>query len=455
MSGPILIKDTTVVTANRNNEIIKNGSVLIENGEIIDVGKHVRATSAEFIINGKGRIVLPGLINTHVHLAQGILRGLVPDNVALIKWLKDWVWPLQGNIDKEIMDISTKLTLLEMINSGTSAFVATSVNARYDVDRTVENVYKSGMRAAIGKQIMDTPGYADQPQILHQGLIEDAGLSFKIFDQMYKKWHGRDDRIWMWFSPRTPGAVSDELFRKIAETVREYKSGVTMHLAEVRDDIRYFAGLGKTPGRFLKDLGMVGRNFVYVHGVWLNEDDMEIFAKSGTSISHNPSSNSKLGSGIAPVTKMLSKGVNVTIGTDGGPSNDDYDIIREMKLALLLQKVNNLDPQAISVLDMIKMATINGAWSMGIEQLTGSIEKGKRADIAIFNLRAPHLVPSVVPISNLIYSGTGMDCTDLMVDGKFLKKDGKVVTVNEEEVYEKSNTLAAELLSRANLKEWT
>jgi cytosine/adenosine deaminase-related metal-dependent hydrolase len=455
MSGSILIKDATIVTANRNNEIIKNGSVLIENGEIIDVGKHVRATGAEFVIDGKDRIVLPGLINTHVHLAQGILRGLVPDNVALIKWLKDWVWPLQGNIDKEIMDISTKLTLLEMINSGTSAFVATSVNARYDVDRTVENVYKSGMRAAIGKQIMDTPGYADQPQILHQGLIEDASLSFKIFDQMYKKWHGKDNRIWMWFSPRTPGAVSDELFRKIAEAVREYKSGVTMHLAEVRDDIRYFAGLGKTPGRFLKDLGMVGRNFVYVHGVWLNEDDMEIFAKSGTSVSHNPSSNSKLGSGIAPVTKMLSKGVNVTIGTDGGPSNDDYDIIREMKLALLLQKVNNLDPQAISVLDIIKMATINGAWSMGIEQLTGSIEKGKRADIAIFNLRAPHLVPSVVPISNLIYSGTGMDCMDLIVDGKFLKKDGKVVTVNEEEVYEKSNTLAAELLSRANLKEWT
>ncbi|MEM0124540.1 MAG: amidohydrolase [Candidatus Micrarchaeaceae archaeon] len=453
MSDTILIKDSTVVTANSKNEIIKDGSVLIENGEIVDVGKRVQG-KAEFVIDGKNKIVFPGFINTHVHLAQGILRGLVPDNVALIEWLKDYVWPLQGSMSEDIMDISTKLTLLEMINSGTSSFVATSINARYNTDRTIENVYKSGMRAAIGKQVMDTPGYADKPQILHQGLVEDVETSFKIYEHMYRKWHSRDNRVWMWFSPRTPGAVSDELFRRIADTVREHRSGVTMHLAEVRDDIRYFASRGKSPGKFLKDLGMVGRNYVYVHGVWLNDDDMEIFAQSGTSVSHNPSSNSKLGSGVAPITRMMEKNVNVTIGTDGAPSNDDYDLVREMKLALLLQKVNSLNPQAISVFDMIKIATINGAWSMGIEQLTGSIEKGKRADIAIFNLRAPHLVPPVAPVSNLIYAGTGMDCTDLIVDGRFLKKGGKVLTVDENEVYEKSGKFAAELLSRANLKEW-
>ncbi|MEM3196955.1 MAG: amidohydrolase [Conexivisphaerales archaeon] len=453
MSDTILIKDSTVVTANSKNEIIKDGSVLIENGEIVDVGKRVQG-KAEFVIDGKNKIVFPGFINTHVHLAQGILRGLVPDNVALIEWLKDYVWPLQGSMSEDIMDISTKLTLLEMINSGTSSFIATSINARYNTDRTIENVYKSGMRAAIGKQVMDTPGYADKPQILHQGLVEDVETSFKIYEHMYRKWHSRDNRVWIWFSPRTPGAVSDELFRRIADTVREHRSGVTMHLAEVRDDIRYFASRGKSPGKFLKDLGMVGRNYVYVHGVWLNDDDMEIFAQSGTSVSHNPSSNSKLGSGVAPITRMMEKNVNVTIGTDGAPSNDDYDLVREMKLALLLQKVNSLNPQAISVFDMIKIATINGAWSMGIEQLTGSIEKGKRADIAIFNLRAPHLVPPVAPVSNLIYAGTGMDCTDLIVDGRFLKKSGKVLTVDENEVYEKSGKFAAELLSRANLKEW-
>ncbi len=452
MSGTVLIKDSTIVTANKKNEIIKNGSVLIENGEIVDVGKSVSSSGAELVI--KDKLVFPGLINTHVHLAQGILRGLVPDNVALIEWLKNWVWPLQGNMSGEIMDISTKLTLLEMINSGTSSFVATSINARYNVDRTIENVYRSGMRAAIGKQIMDTPGYADKPQILHQGLVEDAETSFKIYEQMYRKWHNKNNRMWMWFSPRTPGAVSDELFKRIAETVKEHKSGVTMHLAEVRDDIRYFASRGKSPGKFLKDVGMVGRNYVYVHGVWLNDDDMYIFAKSGTSISHNPSSNSKLGSGIAPVTTMIKRGVNVTIGTDGAPSNDGYDLVREMKLALLLQKVSNLDPQAMSVLDMIKVATINGAWSMGIDNITGSIEKGKRADVAIFNVKAPHLVPSIAPVSNLIYSGAGMDCTDLIVDGKFLKRDGKVLTVDEEEVYDKANAMGVELLSRANLKEW-
>lgn len=453
MSGSILIKGAYVVTANDKGEVIKEGDVYVEDGEIVSVGKGLRE-KAEHVIDGRHRLVMPGLINTHVHLAQGILRGLVPDNVALIEWLRDWVWPLQGNMDEETMAISTKLTLLEMINTCTSSFIATSINARYGTDRVIEEVYKSGMRAAIGKQIMDIPGYADKPQILHRGLIEDPELSIKIFNEMYSRWHGKDGRIWIWFSPRTPGAVSDELYRRIGEIVKEKGSGVTMHLAEVRDDIRYFAGRGTTPGRFVRDLGMVGRRFVYVHGVWLNEEDMEIFAGTGTSVSHNPSSNCKLGSGIAPVKAMLAKGVNVALGTDGGPSNDSYDMVREMKLALLLQKVASLDPTSLDVMTAVRMATRNGAFAMGIENMVGQIRPGMRADIAIFNLRSPHMVPSVNPLSNLVYSGQGSDCTDLIVDGKFLKKDGKVLTINEEEVYEKADKYAEELLRRAGLKEW-
>ncbi|MGC8569114.1 MAG: amidohydrolase family protein [Nitrososphaeria archaeon] len=450
----ILIKNAYIATADESSPIIKEGSIYVEDGIIAEIGKEVQTRSAEFVIDGRDKIVTPGLINTHVHLAQGILRGLVPDNVTLIEWLRDWVWPLQGNMDEEIMDVSTKLTLLEMINGCTSSFVATSINARYGVERVIENVYRSGMRAAIGKQIMDIPGYADHPQMLHQGLIEDPELSFKIFNDAYSRWHGRDGRIWIWFSPRTPGAVSDELFRRIAEIVREKSSGVTMHLAEVRDDIRYFAGRGTTPGRFLKELGMVGRRFLYVHGVWLNEDDMKIFASTGTSVSHNPSSNCKLGSGIAPVVKMLKTGVNVALGTDGGPSNDDYDMIREMKLALLLQKVSNLDPQSIDVFTVLRMATVNGAYAMGIENEVGKLKKGMKADIAVFNTKAPHLVPRIQPLSNLVYSGTGNDCTDLIVDGKFLKRDGKVLTIDENEVYEKVDKYAAELLSRTKLHSW-
>ncbi len=453
MSGSILIKGAYIVTANDKNEIIKGGDVYIDDGQIVEVGKGIKER-AEHVIDGKDKLVMPGLINTHVHLAQGILRGLVPDNVALIEWLKDWVWPLQGNIDEEIMEVSTKLTLLEMINTGTSSFVATSINARYGTERVIEEVYKSGVRAAIGKQIMDIPGYADKPQILHKGLIEDPDLSLKIFNEMHSRWHGKDNRMWIWFSPRTPGAVSDELYRKIGEIVREKDSGVTMHLAEVRDDIRYFSGRGTTPGRFVRDLGMVGRKFVYVHGVWLNEEDMDIFARTGTTVSHNPSSNSKLGSGIAPVRAMIARGVNVALGTDGGPSNDSYDMVREMRLALLLQKVNSLDPTAIDVLTAVRMATRNGAFAMGIEDLVGQIKPGMRADIAVFNMRAPHLMPSVNPLSNLIYSGQGSDCTDLIVDGRFLKMSGKVLTINEEEVYEKANKYAEELLRRAELKSW-
>ena len=454
----IYIKNAYIVTANGKGEIIKDGSIFIEDGEIKEVGKSdsMKAYRPEYLIDAAHKVVMPGLINTHVHLAQALMRGLVPDNVNLIEWLRDWVWPLQGNMTEDEAAVSTELTLLEMINSGTTTFLATSVNGRYGVNRTIDAVYKSGIRGAIGRQIMDIPGYADQPQMLHSGLIEDADKSLKEFEYVYGRWNNKDGRIWIWLSPRTPGAVSDDLFRRISLVVSEHNSGVTMHLAEVRDDIRYFGSRNTSPARFLKDLGMVGPKHVYVHGVWLNEEDMGIFAGTGTSVSHNPSSNSKLGSGIAKVVSMLRNGVNVTLGTDGGPSNDTYDLLRELRLALLLQKVDNLDPQAFNLMEAIKLATINGARGLGIEAMVGSIEVGKRADLAIFDVRKPYTSPSVIaPISNLVYAGTGSDATDVIVDGKFLKKNGKVLVLDESLVIEKAERASAELLARAGKKDWT
>lgn len=454
----ILVKHAYIVTVDGSNRVLKDGALYTEDDRVVAVGKTDevlrKASSPEFIIDGKGKVVLPGLINTHVHLAQGLLRGLVPDTISLIEWLKDWVWPLQGNFEGEDGVVSAQLTILEMLSSGTTSFVATSVHTRYNPDAIVKVVMQSGIRVALGKQTMDVPGYAEHEGILHPGMVEDKEHSLKLFRDLYKKWNGKDDRIWIWLSPRTPGACSDELYYELAEIKREFDTGLTMHLAEVRDDIKYFKSRGTTPAKFVEGFGLVGQKTVYVHCVWFEDEDIEIFARTGTSVSHNPSSNAKLGSGIAPIIKMLKAGVNVTLGTDGGPSNDSYDMIREMRMASLLQKVANLDPESIDLLKVLQMATINGAKAMGIDHMVGSLESGKKADFIIIDLKRAGLVPTINPLSNVIYSGVGSDVRDVVIDGRFVKKDWKVLTLDEEKVLERAEERAKLLLERAKKRPW-
>jgi 5-methylthioadenosine/S-adenosylhomocysteine deaminase len=453
----MLIKNAYVVTVNPGNEVIKNGSIYIEGGRIEEIGKSdsVKKGSPEYTIDGRGKLVLPGLINTHVHLAQAILRGMVPDYVRGVEWLTDWTWPFQGIMTPAEAETSAKLAMLEMIDTGTTCFLASSVNGRYDVDRVISAVYRSGMRCAIGRQIMDSPGYADKSQAVHPGLVEEAETSFHNFEEMYKKWNAKDNRIWVWLSPRTAGAVSDELFRRLALATSQHHSGITMHLAEVSEEVGYFNGRHTTPAEFVEEFGMTGPKYVYVHCVFLDEAGMEVFARTGTSVSHNPSSNSKGGSGIAKVVKMLKKGVNVSLGTDGGPSNDSYDLLREVKATLLLQKTDNLDPKAIGVMTGIRMATINGAKALGIDHLVGSLEVGKRADIAIYDLQRPNLTPSTIaPLSNLVYAGFGSCASDVVIDGKFIKKDGRVLTLDADEIIKNANKMSVDIYRRAGKKDW-
>ncbi len=454
----ILVKHACIATVDGSNRILKDGALYTEDDRIGAVGRTEEvlkvASRPEFVIEGNGKAVLPGLVNTHVHLAQGLLRGLVPDTISLIEWLKDWVWPLQGNFKGEDGVVSSQLTILEMLNSGTTSFVATSVHTRYNPEAIAEVVLKSGIRAALGKQTMDVPGYAGHESILHPGMVEDKERSLKLFMDLYRKWNGKGGRVWIWLSPRTPGACSDDLYKELAEIKKEYNTGLTMHLAEVTDDIKYFRSRGTSPAKFVEGFGLVGPKTIYVHCVWFEDEDIEIFARTSTSVSHNPSSNAKLGSGIAPIVKMLNRGVNVALGTDGGPSNDSYDMIREMRLASLLQKVINLDPKAIDLLKVLRIATINGAKAMGVDHMIGSLEVDKKADFIVVDMKRAGLTPTINPLSNIIYSGTGRDVKDVVIDGQFVKKDWRVLTLNDEEVLKRAEERAETLLERAGKKPW-
>ncbi len=453
----IYVRGGWVITLDKERRIIKDGAVAIEDGVIIDVGKREELDkkhrfTSDIVLDVSRHIILPGLINTHVHMMQALLRGCA-NYVSLIDWLTKRIWPLQGNYTPDEAVVSAKLAIVEMIKSGTTTFLETGLVGRYGPDRIIEEAVKpSGIRAALARHVMDLTGYATQENVLHEGLVEDGDTSLKDTIRLYHKYHGWMNKLWIWFGPRTPGAVSTTLYREIATKARELKTGITMHLAEVREDVEYtLKNFGKKPVEFAHWLGLTGSKTVLVHVIWVTDEEIDILARTKTNVSHNPCSNMKLGSGAARISDMLKKGVNVTLGTDGGPSNDDYDLLREMKHAALLQPLRTLNPKSIRVEEVIEMATINAAKALGIDNITGSIEVGKRADIITIDYWQPHLKPLNNPLSHLVYSASGHDVRNVIIDGKLVMFERKVLTINEEKLLNEVDRAAYTLYERAGI----
>ncbi|MEM0443437.1 MAG: amidohydrolase [Candidatus Caldarchaeum sp.] len=453
-----LFKGGFVIPVDGRRHIIRDGSVLVDGDKIEMVGSWEQVSphsAGAEVVDAQNCVIIPGLVDTHVHLAQALLRGLVPDNVTLIPWLKNWVWRFLGVYDYEDAKASAALCMLEMLKTGTTSFIEIHLHTRYGFNGIAELVEKSGIRGVLSKTIMDMKGYSTEEDIFPPGIIEDGEACVREFKEMHKRWAGKaDGRIDVWLGMRSAGAVSDDLFHEAAALAKEYDTGITNHVAEVREDLEYYRkAYGTGVSGFLEKFNMLGERHVYAHCVWLNEEDMRKFAATGTTVSHCPSSNMKLGSGIAPVSDMLRLGVNVSLGCDGGPSNDTYDMIREMKTAALLQKARTLDPRAISAWDVLEMATRNGARAMGRLNQLGSLEPGKKADIVVVSLRRPSVTPVSNPLSLLVYSASGEDVRDVMVNGKFVVRNKQALTLNEEEVVRNANKHLERIVEKAGFGE--
>ena len=451
----VLIKGGTIITMDAHRRVIRDGAILIEDSGISLIGKvdEVRPRSrAEFEIDATGKIVLPGLIDTHVHLAQALIRGCA-DDTSLIDWLQKFVWPLQGNFDAQDGRVSAELCMLEMIKSGTTTFLESLLHTRYGFDGIAKAVERSGMRGILSKTVMGMPSYGTEKSIMHEGMIEDAETCLREVETYYNRWNGKaGGRVQVWYGARSLGACTPELYSRIAEGAKRLKIGITMHLGEVQEDVKYAnKEFAKLPVEFMDQVGVMGPKVVFAHGVWLAEKEWKILAAKGATVAHCPSSNTKLASGIAPVPEMIKHGVNVGLGCDGGPSNNCYDMIREMKLASLIQKVRLYDPIVMSAEDVLELATINGAKALGLDNEIGSLEVGKKADLAIVRLDSPHLTPTLNPISHLVYSGEGSDVDTVIVDGKILMARGQIRTLNESAIIQEANARAARLLERAGI----
>lgn len=422
-NASIIISASWIFTSNSEGQLLSDYSIVIENDKIIDLVPQDKVFD-EYEANDTYQltdyILIPGLINTHTHAAMSLFKGFA-DDLPLQDWLNDYIWPAEKEfINSSFVKDGSILALSEMIKSGVTTF-----NDMYFFpDATAEAVKELGVRSNIGLVVLDFPtNYATDPE---DYLLK--GFEFR------DKWRN-EELITTSIAPHAPYSVSDEAFTLINTYSEELSINIHTHLHEtqweIEDSIEKY---GITPVQRLNNLGIIGPSLMAVHCVHLNDQDMATLAKNKVSIVHNPSSNMKLGSGIADIAKMLKQNLNISLGTDSSASNNRLDMMEEMRLAALLIKGSTKSPESFSANEAIKMATINGAKALGLESIIGSIEKNKKADLVAIDLNSIENQPIYNPLTTLVYSSSRSDVSYVWIDGEIKLKDKKLVKIDEERI---------------------
>lgn len=452
----ILIQNAMLITVNSTRDVFLDGSVAIDQGKIIDVGPTNEIAAkypARTVIDGQGFVAMPGLVNTHMHLPQVMMRGLY-DNIEAMDKLKNYTWPIQGCYTESDALTSAKLGLLEMIKSGTTSFISTGLHPRYGIPAIIQATIDSGIRAMISKYVMDLGGYALDNGALHKGMHETGETSKAQALELIRDWNGSGNgRIHIWISPRSVGGCSVDLFRWVCETARKNQVGITTHWSEVQNNVDYtLESFGLRPVFFAEKIGLLGPDVTFAHGIYLDDAEIDLLAKTGTNIAHCPICNSKLAMGVARVPQMLKAGVNVTLGNDGMGVNNTADLFREMRSMLLLHRAVQGNPLFPTAAEAIEMATINGAKAMMIPERVGSLEKGKQADLILVNLNQPHFVPIHDPLSEVVWAANGDDVDTVIIDGKIVMRHRTVQTMDEDAILSDVEAIKGKVLMQAGVK---
>ncbi|MCQ8904105.1 MAG: amidohydrolase family protein [Methanothermobacter sp.] len=427
----ILITGTEILDARG----VRRGSVLIEDNRIADVSNTLSPGDADTVIDGTGKLLIPGLVNTHTHLSMTLFRGIA-DDLPLDRWLNDHIWPAEARLNGDYCYAGALLGCIEMIRSGTTSFN----DMYFYMDHVARAVEEAGLRCVISHGMIDL------------GDTEKMRAELMESRRIIKECHGMaDGRIMVALGPHSPYTCSEELLKKTATLACENDLMIHIHVSETDNEVSEVSrSHGMTPVEYLDETGLLGPQTVAAHCVWLKERDMDILAERDVKVSHNPTSNMKLASGVSPVTRLLKRGVNVSLGTDGAASNNNLDMFQEMKTASLLQKVNLGDPTALPAIEVFSMATVNGARALGID--AGLIAPGKLADIVILNTRRPHLTPWRNPESHTVYAASGADVDTVICDGRILLREGELEVLDEEYVMEIAESAAGELTDDGPLR---
>ncbi len=423
MSSTLLIKDATIVTMNDRNEIIKNGNILIENNRINSVtSEDQKVTSAATVIAGKGRVVIPGLINAHNHAAMSLFRSYA-DDYPLMEWLEKKIFPAEKNLQPEDVYWGAQLAMLEMIRGGTTTFV----DMYFYMEQTARACQESGMRAMLSQVFIGenaVPGFNS---------LEDV----KSFTEQWN--NAADGRITTILGPHAPYTCSPKFLQKVLRVTEDTRPMIHIHLSESRQEVEQsLEENNKTPVAVMHEIGMFERDVLAAHCVHITDEDIEILAENKVGIAHNPGSNMKLGNGVAPLTKLLDNQALVGLGTDGPASNNNLDMFEEVRLAALLQKVVNENPVSLNAEKALSLATSSGAKALKKDDI-GVIEAGKKADLAIIDFNQPHLQPDGDPVANIVYSASASDVETVIVDGNILFNKGEFLTLDREKIIYEAN----------------
>ena len=423
----LLITGGTVVTMAGPN--IERGSVVVRDGEIIDVGPSGeidRKYSAKQTIRAGGHAVTPGFVNAHTHAPMVLFRGIADDR-DLMDWLTNYIFPAEAkNVDRDFVKWGTRLAAAEMIRSGTTTF-ADMYYFEADIARETK---AAGLRAVLANTFIDFPAPDNETW--------DAAVAY--MRDFAKQWKG-DRLITPALAPHAPYTVSTDHLKEVRALGTELGLPILIHVSETKDELRQVAEKydGMTPGAYLDSIGFLGDDVVAAHGVHLTPEELRIFAEKKTGVAHCPESNQMLASGVAPVVEMLEAGMEVGLGTDGpAGSNNNLDMVEEMASAARLQKVMRNDPKAISARDVLRLATIGGAEVLGLDDKIGTLERGKRADIAIIDLHQVRTQPVYSVESAIVYAASGSSVVTTICDGRILMRRGEVLTVDEAETIRKA-----------------
>lgn len=415
----LLITGGTVVTVDAARRVIANGAVAIDGTDIVGVDT-AEAIAKQFVgadtIDATGQLVLPGLINTHTHAPMVLYRGLA-DDLALMDWLNNYMFPAEAKtVSPEFVRAGTRLAALEMIESGTTTFA----DMYYFEEEVARETKAAGLRGVLGQTVIQFP-------VADAKTPAEALARAEAFIRRFKD----DPLITPAVAPHAMYTLDGPTLKAARELSRQYDVPTLIHLAETRDEIQTAQErFAQSPTAYLESLGFWGPGVVAAHAVWVSEAEIALLKQRGVGVSHNPESNMKLASGVAPVTGYLRAGVALGLGTDGAASNNDMDMFEAMRVASLLQKLQTADPRAVSASTALELATMGGARVLGMDRLIGSLERGKRADVIVVETRSARQTPMYDPVSHLVYTTRGDDVRYTVVNGRVLMRDRKVLTLD-------------------------
>ena len=443
----ILIEHAVVVTVDAERRIFRDGSVLVDGRDIIQVGRaqDVRPPrTPDRVIDGRHRLVLPGFVNTHVHLSEHVNRGVMADEIPVDRYMPDWLIPLYLAMTPEDETYAALLACLEMIRTGTTTFC--EAGTLFDVPAVADAVERIGMRAILGRWTWDTVGARGR---MRQTTDEALGIN----DEMIAGLKGRaGGRIAAWPLLLGFGTCSASLIRGAAALAEKHGTGWgMMHLAShpsrnTNDTM---------PLAAMDALGVLGPRTKLTHMVYVSDDDIALLARRGVKIAHCPTAALKHTKGLVEhgrFPEMLAHGVSVSLGGDSGNGSNHFDMLRLMHLVALIYKDARMDTRVMPPETVLEMATRHGAAALGMEREIGSLEPGKRADLVLYDLDVPEWRPLLDPVNNLVYAATGASVRTVMIDGRVVLDDGRITTIDETDVYRRIETLSREQIARAGVK---